>query len=81
MPRRLTLAGPYLMLDPMDPITGIGSGTAAQPSGDADSAQALTLLKKSQDLAKAEASQLLDLLPPTRSPNPPGTGGKIDLTA
>lgn len=87
------------MLEPMDPISGIGATPPPQPvnisdSGDdsqaadntqsasgPDSSKNLSLLKKSQDLAKAEASQLLDLLPPPRSPNPPGVGGKIDLTA
>jgi hypothetical protein len=63
------------------------SGDNAQPAANAqsankaDSTKNLTLLKKSQDLAKDSASRLLELLPPPRSPNPPGVGGKIDLTA
>jgi hypothetical protein len=69
------------MLSRMDPLSGIGSGAAAQGAGDSASAKDLALLKKSQDLAKSNAAQLLDLMPPPRSPNPPGVGGKIDLMA
>jgi hypothetical protein len=69
------------ILVPMDAISGLGSGPAAQPSDEAGSAEGLALLKKSQDLAKDSAARLLELLPPPRSANPPGIGGKIDLTA
>jgi len=53
----------------------------AQSANNADSTKNLTLLKKSHDLAKDSASRLLELIPPPRSPSPPGTGGKIDLMA
>lgn len=58
------------------------SGDGAQAAaGNADSTKNLSLLKKSQDLAKDNAAQLLASLPPPRSPSPPGTGGNIDLMA
>lgn len=61
----------------MDGISGIG----ADPAGGAPAAEDLALLKKTQDMAKENAAQLLAALPPPRSPNPPGVGGKIDLMA
>jgi len=69
------------MLKAMDPISGIGSGQSAQAAGDTASSEDLALLKKSQDLAKSNAAQLLATLPPPRSPSPPGVGGKIDISA
>ena len=70
-----------ITLVPMDAITGIGSMPPAQSTANADSSIDLVMLKKSQDLAKDNASRLLELLPPPRSPNTAGTGGKIDLMA
>lgn len=70
-----------------DATANSGSGDdAQQPDGaqsvaGPDSAKNLTLLKKSHDLAKDNAAQLLASLPPPRSPSPPGVGGKIDLSA
>jgi hypothetical protein len=64
------------MLKTMNNLTGIGASAQAQaPSED------LALLKKSQDLAKDNAAQLLETLPPPRPANPPGVGGNLDLTA
>lgn len=42
----------------------------------------IKLLKKSQDLAKSEAAQMLATLPPpARSANPPGIGQNLDIMA
>lgn len=57
------------------------SADGAQSANGADSGKNISLLKKSHDLAKDTAARLLELIPPPRSPNPPGVGGKIDLTA
>jgi hypothetical protein len=57
------------------------SAGSAQSPNNVDSSKNLTLLKKSHDLAKENAAQLLASLPPPRSPSPPGVGGKIDLSA
>jgi hypothetical protein len=77
----LTARGAVDILILMDPISGAGSTPPAQSADIADSSVNLALLKQAQDLAKDNASRLLELLPPPRSPNPPGTGGKLDLMA
>lgn len=63
----------------MDAISGLGSGAAQAPQ--AEGAEDLAMLKKTQDLAKENAAQLLAALPPPKSPSPPGVGGKVDITA
>lgn len=57
------------------------------PSGSGASAQAtmnaidISLLKKSQDLAKSMSQQLLATLPPAGAPSMPGVGANIDIRA
>jgi hypothetical protein len=66
------------MLDSMNSITA----TATQSVGGSAAAEDMAMLKMSQDVAKDQAAQLLEALPPpAQSPSPQGVGGKIDLTA
>ena len=64
----------------MDGIASLPGGMAMQ---DALSSVNLALLKKSQDLVQTQALALLEALPETRpmSPNSPGIGGHVDVSA
>lgn len=48
-------------------------------SGKTQLAAITSVLKKAQDIAGQQVSQLIDAIP--RSPSPQGIGGKIDITA
>lgn len=62
-------------------MNGIASSASVPSAVSSEDPVGLTVLKKSQDLMAQQASALLEALPPPASPNPPGVGGHLDISA
>jgi|GEM_PF-4955008 len=64
----------------MDEISGTGQSPATQSQSDVS--VDMTMLKKSHDMMKENAAELLATLPPPpRAPSPAGVGGHLDIQA
>jgi hypothetical protein len=68
----------------MNPISAAGSpgdSSGAAGAEQADDVQ-IALLKKAQDMAAQQSSELLATLPPPpQAPSPPGVGQHVDIRA
>jgi hypothetical protein len=64
-------------------MDGISAGGGLPAALSAEGTANLTLLKKSQDLMETQAAALIATLPQASPPppNPPGVGGRVDVTA
>lgn len=61
-------------------VSGMGSVSSAMTPGQTREAAAMLVLKKSIDLEKSNAMQLLQALPQVTS-NPPNLGNSVDIRA